>query len=196
VGYAKDFKPSAQSHNQGGQAMNEYSKYVGLDTHKDTIAVAVADFGRSNPRYYGEIPNTPEAIIKLVNKLSPDGEVLSFCYEAGPCGYGIYRQLTQIGHDCAVVAPSLIPRRAGDRVKTDRRDSETLCRLHRSGELTAVWVPDHKQEAVRDLTRAREDMKQMERKARQRMNYPAASYGVSKSTNCSRCNCWYSVSRP
>lgn len=150
--------------------MEDYSKYVGLDTHKDTIAVAVADCGRSKPRYYGEIPNSPEAIKKLLNKLSPDGEVLSFCYEAGPCGYGIYRQLTQIGHDCVVVAPSLIPRRAGDRVKTDRRDSETLCRLHRSGELTAVWVPDQKQEAVRDLTRAREDMKSMERQARQRLN--------------------------
>jgi len=97
-------------------------------------------------------------------------EDLKFCYEAGPCGYGIYRQLTQIGHNCAVVAPSLIPRRAGDRVKTDRRDSESLCRLHRSRELTAVWVPDQKQEAVRDLTRAREDMKAMERQARQRLN--------------------------
>jgi len=150
--------------------MNEFSKYVGLDTHKDTIAVAVSDSCGKKPRYYGEIANTPEAINKLIHKLSPDGEVLSFCYEAGPCGYGIYRQITAIGHECAVVAPSLIPTRAGDRVKTDRRDSEMLSRLHRAGELTAVWVPDQEQEAIRDLVRAREDMKAMERQARQRLN--------------------------
>ena len=150
--------------------MNEFSKYVGLDTHKDTIAVAVGEAFGEKPRYYGEIPNTPDAIAKLVEKLSPDGEVVSFCYEAGPCGYGIYRQITGLGHDCAVVAPSLIPVRPGDRVKTDRRDSESLCGLHRAGELTPVWVPDQDQEAVRDLTRAREDMKAMERQARQRLN--------------------------
>ena len=137
--------------------MTKFSKYVGLDTHKDTIAVAIAEAGQSKPRYYGEIANTPEAVAKLVKKLSPQGEVLSFCYEAGPCGYGIYRQLTHLGHDCVVVAPSLIPVKPGDRVKTDRRDSESLARLHRAGELTAVWVPGPEQEAVRDLTRARED---------------------------------------
>ena len=150
--------------------MNEFSKYVGLDTHKDTIAVAVSDAFGGKPRYYGEIANTPDAITKLVKKLSPDGEVISFCYEAGPCGYGIYRQISSMGHDCAVVAPSLIPTRPGDRVKTDRRDSESLSRFHRSGELTPVWVPDQEQEAIRDLTRAREDMKAMERQARQRLN--------------------------
>jgi len=150
--------------------MNEFSKYVGLDTHKDTIAVAVSDAFGGKPRYYGEIANTPEAITKLVKKLSPDGEVVSFCYEAGPCGYGIYRQISSLGHDCVVVAPSLIPSRPGNRVKTDRRDSESLSSFHRSGELTPVWVPDQKQEAIRDLTRAREDMKAMERQARQRLN--------------------------
>ena len=150
--------------------MTKFSKYVGLDTHKDTIAVAIADAGNSKPRYYGEIANTPEAIVKLVKKLSPHGEVLSFCYEAGPCGYGIYRQLTHIGHDCMVVAPSLIPTKPGDRVKTDRRDSESLARLHRAGELTAVWVPGPEQEAVRDLTRAREDTKALERQAKQRLS--------------------------
>lgn len=150
--------------------MYEFSKYVGLDTHKDTIAVAVSDAFGGKPRYYGEIANTPEAITKLAKKLSPDGEVLSFCYEAGPCGYGIYRQISKMGHDCSVVAPSLIPRKPGDRVKTDRRDSESLSRFHRAGELTAVWVPDQEQEAIRDLTRAREDMKAMERQARQRLN--------------------------
>ena len=150
--------------------MNEFSKYVGLDTHKDTIAVAVSDAYGGAPRYYGQIANTPEAISKLVKKLSSGGEAVSFCYEAGPCGYGIYRQITGLGHDCSVVAPSLIPSRPGDRVKTDRRDSESLSRFHRAGELTAVWVPDQEQEAIRDLTRAREDMKAMERQARQRLN--------------------------
>jgi transposase len=150
--------------------MTKFSKYVGLDTHKDTIAVAIAEAGREKPRYYGEIANTPEAVAKLVKKLSPRGEVVSFCYEAGPCGYGLHRQLTHLGHDCAVVAPSLIPRKAGDRVKTDRRDSESLARLHRAGELTAVWVPGPEQEAVRDLTRAREDTKALERQAKQRLS--------------------------
>ena len=92
-----------------------------------------------------------------------------FYYEAGPCGYGVYREITEAGHDCAVVAPSLVPRKPGDRVKTDRRDALTLARLHRSGDLTPVWVPDEEQEAIRDLTRAREDMKAMELKAHQRL---------------------------
>lgn len=150
--------------------MKEFSKYVGLDTHKETIAVAVAEAGGGKARYYGEIPNTPQAVGKLAKKLSPDGEVVSFCYEAGPCGYGIYRQLRGLGHECEVVAPSLIPSKPGDRVKTDRRDGESLARLHRAGELTGVWVPDEEQEAIRDLTRCREDMKAMERRARQRLN--------------------------
>lgn len=150
--------------------MKEFSKYVGLDTHKATIAVAVADNSRSKPRYYGEISNTPEAIRKLVKALSPDGEVISFCYEAGPCGYEIYRQIRELGHHCSVVAPSLIPSKPGERIKTDRRDSEKLCRLDRAGELTSVWVPDQAQEAMRDLTRAREDMKSLERMSKQRLN--------------------------
>jgi len=128
--------------------MKEFSKYIGLDTHKDTIAVAIAELYGGKPRFYGEIPNTPGVIAKLVKKLSPSSEVLSFCYEAGPCGYGIYRQLTKLGHQCDVVAPSLIPSKPGDRVKTDRRDGEMLARLHRAGELTAVWVPDQEQEAI------------------------------------------------
>ena len=90
--------------------------------------------------------------------VSPNGEVTSYCYEAGPCGYGIYRQISNSGHDCSVVAPSLIPTKPGDRVTTDRRASENLARWHRAGELTPVWVPDQEQEAMRDLTRAREDM--------------------------------------
>jgi transposase len=157
--------------------MKEFSKYVGLDTHKETIAVAVADALGGKARYYGEIANTPEAIRKLVKTLCPDGEVISFCYEAGPCGYEIYRQISQLGHHCSVVAPSLIPVKPGERVKTDRRDSEKLCRLDRAGELTPVWVPDQEQEAMRDLTRAREDMKGLERMSKQRLNAFLLRYG-------------------
>lgn len=150
--------------------MEKFSKYIGLDTHKDTIAVAVADATGGKARYFGEIANRPAAITKLLKRLSPDGELVSCCYEAGPCGYAIYRQISDSGHDCQVVAPSLIPSRPGDRVKTDRRDSESLARLHRAGELTPVWVPDEEQEAMRDLTRAREDMKHLERQSKQRLN--------------------------
>jgi transposase len=91
-------------------------------------------------RFFGEIVNTPEAINKLVTQLGKAGAALSFCYEAGPCGYNIHRQLRQLGFNCQVVAPSLIPKKAGDRIKTDRRDALALARLHRAGELTAVWV--------------------------------------------------------
>ena len=149
--------------------MKEFSKYVGMDVHKETIAVAVAEAGGGEVRYVGEIANRPEAIQRLVKQLRKGDAQLLFCYEAGPCGYGIHRQLTELGWDCQVVAPSLIPRKAGDRVKTDRRDSLSLARLHRAGELTAVWVPDEAQEALRDLTRAREDMKHLQRQAKQRL---------------------------
>lgn len=150
--------------------MNESNQvYVGLDVHKETIAIAVARPGRCEPEYHGNIVNSDAAVRKLLKQLSRPGEALSFCYEAGPCGYGLYRDLTALGHGCTVVAPSLIPRKAGERMKTDRRDALMLARLHRAGELTAVWVPDQEQEAIRDLTRAREDMKALELKARQQL---------------------------
>jgi len=149
--------------------MKEFSKYVGMDVHKETIAVSVAEANGGEVRYLGEITNTPEAMLKLVKQLRRGNAALSFCYEAGPCGYGIQRQLTDLGWDCQVVAPSLIPKKAGDRVKTDRRDSLMLARLHRAGELTAVWVPDGAQEALRDLTRAREDIKHLQRQVKQRL---------------------------
>jgi len=148
--------------------MKNFSTFIGMDVHKETIAVAIGE-KHGVPRYYGEIANTTEAIMKLVKKVVSKGVRAAFCYEAGPCGYGIYRQITDMGYRCDVVAPSLIPKKVGDRVKTDRRDAVTLTRLHRAGELTAVWVPDQEQEAVRDLTRIREDMKSMERRARQRL---------------------------
>lgn len=156
-----------QSHEK---AIKQYRLFLGLDVHKDTIAVSIASVDGSKPRYYGEIANTQKAVEKLMTKLNPDSEVFGICYEAGPCGYGLYRQLTKMGHDCIVVAPSLIPSKPGDRVKTDRRDSESLARLHRANELTAVWVPDSEQESMRDLTRAREDMKHLERQSRQRLS--------------------------
>ena len=150
--------------------MKECIKYVGLDVHKSTIAVAIAEAGSSEVRYFGEIPNTPQDINKVVKKLSGSAARLAVCYEAGPCGYEVYRQLSGLGIDCMVVAPSLIPRKPGDRVKTDRRDSQMLARLHRAGELTSVWVPDAEQEALRDLVRARADFVLLQTQSRQRLS--------------------------
>jgi len=126
-----------------------------LDVHKETIAVAVAEEGRGAAESVGEIPNDPDAVVRLVHKLGPVDDAL-WCYEAGPCGYGLQRLLSEMGAVCTVVAPSLIPTKPGDRVKTDRRDAQKLARLLRSGDLTPVWVPDTDHEALRDLTRARQ----------------------------------------
>src|SRR6201990_2880830 len=145
--------------------------YVGLDVHKDMIAVALAEAGlRGEVREHGKIPNTPAALKALTVKLARAGRELRFCYEAGPCGYGIQRQLTGAGHECAVVAPSLIPRKPGERIKTDRRDAINLAKLHRSGELTPVWVPDQAHEAIRDLVRARQAAVRALRQARQQLS--------------------------
>lgn len=148
--------------------MEQDTKYVGLDVHKDTIAVAVADGRGGEPRAVGTIPHTREAVVQLVRKLGP-AERLHCCYEAGPCGYPLQRQLAGLGVRCAVVAPSLVPTKPGDRVKTDRRDALKLARLLRAGELTAVWVPDEAHEALRDLTRARADAREDLHRARQRV---------------------------
>ena len=145
--------------------------YVGLDVHKDTIAVALAEAGlRGEVRERGKIPNSPAALKALAMKLASGGKDLRFCYEAGPCGYGIQRQLAGMGHDCAVVAPSLIPRKPGVRIKTDRRDATNLAKLHRAGELTPVWVPDQAHEAIRDLVRARQAAVRTLRQARQQLS--------------------------
>lgn len=141
--------------------------FVGLDVHAETIAVAVAEMA-GDVRSLGVIPNRLESIRKLVHKLGPVQQ-LRACYEAGPTGYVLYWQLTQLGVACEVIAPSLVPTKAGDRVKTDRRDAEKLARCHRAGDLTAVWVPDAAHEALRDLVRAREAAKKDQLKARHRL---------------------------
>src|ERR1700720_448769 len=153
------------------RGMADRITYVGLDVHKESIVVAVASGGlRGEVREYGRIANTATALDRLLRKLGGEGMTLRFCYEAGPCGYGIQRRLSTQGHEYVVVAPSLIPKRAGDRVKTDRRDAARLARLHRAGELTAVWVLDAAHEAMRDLVRARLDAVHALRRARQQLS--------------------------
>lgn len=142
-------------------------RFIGLDVHADTVAVAVAE-PHGEVRSIGVIPNRPESIRKLVNKLGPAAR-LRVCYEAGPTGYVIYWQLTGLGVHCDVVAPTLVPVKAGDRVKTDRRDATKLARSYRAGDLTPVWVPDVAHEALRDLVRAREAAKKDQLRARHRL---------------------------
>lgn len=137
------------------------STFIGLDVRKATISVAIAQGERGGEvRNQGTVPHQPDHVRKLVERLH-------FCYNASPCGYGLHRQPVEMGHDCIVVAPSLIPVKAGDRVKTDRRGAVMLAKLHRAGELTAVWVPDAAHEAMRDLVRARATAMRVPGKARQ-----------------------------
>jgi transposase len=143
-------------------------KFVGLDVHAETITAAVAESG-GEVRSLGTIPNRYDSVRKLIRKLGPV-EHLRACYEAGPTGYVLYWQLTQLGVKCTVVAPTLVPVKTGDRVKTDRRDAEKLARNHRAGDLTAVWVPDAAHEALRDLVRVRECAKRDLTRARNRVS--------------------------
>ena len=149
----------------------DYStKYIGLDVHKDSITIAIADGGRGGQvRLYGTIENTISALGKFIGKLLTTSSDLRFVYEAGPCGFGLYRYLTGNNLSCIVAAPSLIPRKGGVRIKNDTRDAITLSRLHRAGELSSIYVPEPEDEAIRDLTRAREDARVAERKAKQRL---------------------------
>ena len=155
-------------------------RFVGLDVHADTIAVAVAEPG-GTVRSMGVIPNRPESIRRLVKQLGSP-EQLHACYEAGPTGYVLYWQLTALGVRCEVVAPTLVPMKAGDRVKTDRRDALKLARSYRAGDLTPVWVPDAAHEALRDVVRAREAAKKDQLRARHRLGKFLLRHGRRRPT--------------
>jgi transposase len=152
--------------------MEQPTRFVGMDVHKDTIVVAITATGEvGKATAYGTFPNTTAGLEKLVKRLRQAGDgPIKFCYEAGPCGYGVHRTLTRMGEDCMVVAPSMIPRKSGERQKTDKRDAANLAVLHRGGLLTAVWVPDAAHEAMRDLIRARLAAVRAVRAARQQLS--------------------------
>ena len=137
--------------------MGQYTEaFVGIDAAKARNAIAVAEGGRGGEvRYLGEVDASEQGMRRIVARIAAKYDRVHFCYEAGPTGYGLHRLITGLGYECTVVAPSLIPRRPGDRVKTNRRDAVTLAKLLRADELTAVWVPDEGHEAIRDLVRAR-----------------------------------------
>jgi transposase len=162
--------------------MAKIARFVGMDVHAETIAVAVAE-GRNTVRSIGAIPNRPEAVRKLIGKLGDPGS-LRVCYEAGPTGYVLYWQLTRLGVHCDVVAPSLVPKMPGDRIKTDRRDAEKLARAYRSGDLSSVWVPDAHHESLRDVVRAREAAKEDELRAKHRLTKYLLRYGQRPAENC------------
>ena len=143
--------------------------YVGMDVHKDSITMAVAREGREPAEAWKTIPNDGVRLRKALRMLTRDGGVLRVCYEAGPTGFGLYRRLREAGIDCIVVAPSLVPGKPGDRVKTDHRDARKLAHYLRSGDLTEVYVPDEAVEAIRDLERARDGAKRAERVARHQL---------------------------
>ena len=152
--------------------MEQPTRFIGMDVHKETIVAAITAAGEvGKAMSYGTCPNTPASLEKLVKRLREAGTgPMKFVYEAGPCGYGVHRSLIKLGEDCMVAAPSMIPRKSGDRQKNDKRDAASLATLHRGGLLTAVWVPDPAHEAMRDLIRARLAAVRAVRTARQQLS--------------------------
>ena len=158
----------AQSHKREGEAVKKYSSYVGLDVHANSISVAVAAADGSAVQSLGVVAHDLKALRKMLKKAGDIGD-MRICYEAGPCGYALYWDLTKLGADVMVVAPTLIPQKVGDRVKTDRRDAEKLARFLRAGELTSVWVPTPEHEALRNLVRLRDTVRKDLRRSQQRL---------------------------
>jgi transposase len=150
--------------------MEKIIKYIGLDVHKNSISIAIAEDGRKREvRFYGVIDNDMDQLHKFLRKQISQGAEPRCVYEAGPCGYKIYRSLSDKGIECTVVAPSLIPKKSGDKIKTDRKDAQALAKLHRAEELTAIYVPSIEDEALRDLVRAREDSVNALKRAKQQL---------------------------
>jgi transposase len=177
VDYTLAVRPSTEPKTRR-QVMNNSNTVVGLDVHKNSISIAVAEIGGSmEVRHFGKIGGTMDALDRAVRKLVSTGATLRFVYEAGPCGFEIYRHLTAKGFSCKVIAPSRTPKKSGDRIKNDRRDAETLARLERAGELTAIHVPREEDEAMRDLTRAREDAVKAQKTARYQLSAFLLRYG-------------------
>ena len=162
--------------------MTNCTRYLGLDVHAETITAAIAE-GRGQIRSLGKFPNRPEAVRKLIERLGGSNR-LKVCYEAGPTGYALYWQLTKLGVDCEVIAPSLIPKKAGDKVKTDRRDAEKLAQSYQSGDLTPVWVPTPEHEALRDLVRQRAAAKADESRAKHRLVKHLLRRGLREPNEC------------
>jgi transposase len=151
--------------------------YVGLDVHKDTIAMAVAETGRQPGRIIGTLAHDLKRLLKALAQFGPPDQV-HVVYEAGPTGYGLQRALSAKGYGCEVIAPSQVPRRAGERIKTDRRDCLRLAECSRAGELRAIWIPDPEDEAIRDLSRAREDAVNSRTQARHQLKGFLLRHGV------------------
>ena len=146
-----------------------FIRYVGLDVHKDSIKIAVAEEGRDKARFLASIPSDTDRLLKRLRKLG-SVDVIQCCYEAGPGGYTLHRALSSAGIDCHVIAPSLVPKQSGRRVKTDRLDAANLAHYLRSGDLVQVWVPDRKTESMRNLVRLRDDARIARHKVRQQLN--------------------------
>lgn len=161
--------------------MSKNTRYLGLDVHAETISAALAE-DRLKVQSLGAFPNRPEGLRKFLDKLG-DLKTLKVCYEAGPTGYALYWQLTKLGIECEVIAPSLIPHKPGERIRTDRRDAVKLADLYRAGMLTPVWVPDAAHEALRDLVRARAAAKKDETRAKHRLTKYLLRYGLRHPDN-------------